>query len=225
MQNPIGHLDEGRAAFRDESRHELRAGPVRHVKRAAVRVENAGRTLDDQPVKIVRPDDIAKSFTEAVEEIEDEVFLDLNFFLRAFELPDAPALALIGDEPADERGDEQPEEKKTHGAEAALLCWALLMEVVLEVFENVFESGEIFRRRLTERLVRRQHRPGLLALLLLRFRLARRAIFFERPALRSGRAIRLNVENLVEPEAGEKFMAALAATNDVEPPLAEFFQA
>ncbi len=93
-------------------------------------IENADRTLDDQPMEIVRPDDVAKGFAEAMEKIEDEIFLDLDFLLRALELQDAPARALISDGPADQRGDEQPEEKKTHEAAAVLVGRALLMEVL-----------------------------------------------------------------------------------------------
>ena len=44
-------------------------------------------------------------------------------------------------------------------------------------------------------------------------------------ALRRRRAIRLNVEDLIEPEAGKQFAAALAAMNHVKMPVAEFLQA
>ena len=97
-----------------------RPGAIGQIKRAAVRIENADRTFDDQAMQIMRPDDIAKGFAEAVEEIENEIFLDLDFLVRALEAADAPALPLISEQPADERGDEQPEEKKTHGSEAEI---------------------------------------------------------------------------------------------------------
>jgi hypothetical protein len=49
---------------------------------------------------------------------------------------------LIGNEPAEKRGNKQPEEKKTHEAEAGLLLRrALVPEVLLEVFEDVLEPG------------------------------------------------------------------------------------
>ena len=93
-------------------------------------------------MQIVRPNDIAKGFAETVKEIENEIFFDLNFFIRALEHPDAPALPLIGNEPAEKRGNKQPEEEKTHEAEAGLLLRrALVPEVLLEVFENVLEPG------------------------------------------------------------------------------------
>ena len=82
---------------------KLVPGAIREVKRAAMRIENADRAFDDQAMQIVRPDDVAKGFAEAVEEIEDEVFLDLDFLLRALELANPPALPLIGEKPADER--------------------------------------------------------------------------------------------------------------------------
>ena len=43
-------------------------------------------------------------------------------------------------------------------------------------------------------------------------------------ALRSNRAIGLNIENLIESEAGKKFVAPSAAMNDVKMSLAKFFQ-
>src|SRR5207237_6909449 len=115
-------------------------------KRRAVSVENASGTFDNQPVQIVRPDNISKGFAQTVEKIEDEIFFDLDLLFRALELANPPALPLISDQPPDERDDKQPKEEKAHGAEIGLLRWALVMEVLLEIFENVFESVEIFRR-------------------------------------------------------------------------------
>ena len=103
LQNAGGHFDQRRTAFGKESRLQHRAGAIGQIKRAAVRIEDAHRAFDDQAMQIMRPDDVAKSFAEAVEEIENETFLDLDFLVRAFEPADAPALPLIGQEPADER--------------------------------------------------------------------------------------------------------------------------
>ena len=99
---------------------KLRPGAIGQVKRATVRIEDADRAFDDQAMQIMRPNDIAKGFAEAVEEIEDEIFLDLDFFVRAFEAADAPALPLISQQPADERSDEQPEKKKAHGSRSEI---------------------------------------------------------------------------------------------------------
>ena len=89
----LGHFDQRRTTFRKKAGASLRAGAIGHVKRAAMRIENAGRAFDDQAVQIVRPDRFAKGFAEAVQEIEDERFLDLDFLLRALELADAPVVA------------------------------------------------------------------------------------------------------------------------------------
>jgi hypothetical protein len=142
LQNAIGHIDKRRATLGKKSRHQFGAGAIDQVKRAAVGVENADATLDNQTVEIVRANDIVEGLAESVQEIEDEIFFDLNFFVRALEHPDAPALPLIGNEPAEKRGNKQPEEKKTHEAEAGLLLRrALVPEVLLEVFEDVLEAG------------------------------------------------------------------------------------
>ena len=111
-------------------------------------------------MQIMGPNNVPKSFSEAVKEIKNEAFLDLDFLLRAFQQTNAPTLPLIGKKPAQKRGDKEPKEKKTHGAEASLLR-ALVLEVLLEVFENVFKTSQILRRRLAKGLVGLQHRSGL----------------------------------------------------------------
>ena len=77
-----------------------------------MRIENPHRAFDDEPVKIMRPDDVAKRFAKAVEEIENEAFLDLDFLFRALEPTNPPALSLIGKEPAEKRGDKQPKREE-----------------------------------------------------------------------------------------------------------------
>jgi hypothetical protein len=109
----------------------------------------------------VRPNDITKRFAKAMEEIENQILFDLDFFVGTLEPANAPALPLISQKPADERSDEQPEKKKTHGSEARLLRRAFVLEVLFEIVKDVLEASEIIRRRLAERLVRLQHRPGL----------------------------------------------------------------
>ncbi len=46
-----------------------------------MRVENADRTLHNQPMEIMGPNNIAKGFPKAVKKIKDEAFLDLDFLV------------------------------------------------------------------------------------------------------------------------------------------------
>ena len=81
-------------------------------------------------VKLMRPNDIAEGFAEAVQKIEDKVFFDLNFFLGPFDLPNATLLAKVSGEPRGERRHQQPEEKKTHETEARLFRCGPVLEVL-----------------------------------------------------------------------------------------------
>ena len=56
------------------------------VKRAAMRIENACRAFDDQPVQIGRADRLGEGRAEAVEEIEDQRLLDLDLLVRPLQL-------------------------------------------------------------------------------------------------------------------------------------------
>src|SRR5690242_4309737 len=115
-------------------------------------------------MQVMGPNHIAKGFAEAVEKIENEIFLDLNGFVGTLKGADAPTRALISEQPAEKRSDKQPKEKKTHGAEAGLLRWALVSKILLEIFENILEAGDIFRLRFAERFVCLEHRGRLFAL-------------------------------------------------------------
>ena len=94
------------------------------------------------------------------------------------------------------------------------------MQVLLQIIQDVFEPGKILRHGITERLVRIEHvgvdllflvGPGAIYLLAL-----------ELLALGGGASVRMNVEDLVEPETGEKIAAALATMDHVEMPVALF---
>src|SRR3954447_12748782 len=100
LENMDRDFDEGRATLRDKRRRELTAGAFHHVKRSALRVQNPGSTFDDQPMQIGRANRFCEGFTEPVEKIEDESFLDLDFFLRALQLPNPDALLPPGEGPA-----------------------------------------------------------------------------------------------------------------------------
>ncbi len=56
MQDFRRKFDQRRATIGNKCGRELRAAALDHVKRPAIRIENARGTLDDQPVQIGRPD-------------------------------------------------------------------------------------------------------------------------------------------------------------------------
>src|SRR4030095_12155896 len=100
--------------------------------------------------------------------------------------------------------------------EANLLLYRVVVKVLLEVLENVFEPQNVFRRCFTQRFMSFQHFPGLLFFCHLRGR--------ERVAFRSARAVGGNLEKLVETEAREQLPAAFAAMHHLQVSLAEFLQ-
>ncbi len=107
LENVCWNFNERRAAFGNERRRQLRTGSVGQVKRAAVRVENTRRTFDNQSMQAVGPDRFAEGFPKSVQKIEDERFLDLNFFFRAFQCPNPPGLPLRGINPPRDRREQQ----------------------------------------------------------------------------------------------------------------------
>jgi hypothetical protein len=98
--------------------------------------------------------------------------------------------------------------------EAKLLLYWVVVKVLLEVLENVFEPQNIFRRRFTQRFVSGQHFPGLLRL--------PHSRGCERIAFRGAGAVAGNLEKLIETEAREQLPTAFAAMHDPQVPLAEF---
>jgi hypothetical protein len=75
-------------------------------------VENPDRTFDDQPMQIVRSNDIAEGFAQTMKKIEDQIFLDLDCFIRALEGADLPTLTLIGEQPATSAATSSPKKRK-----------------------------------------------------------------------------------------------------------------
>lgn len=164
LQNALGDIDERRTTAGKKRRHQPHPAAINEIERTAVGIENADRTFDDQPMQIVWPNDIAKGFPEPMEKIENQIFLDLNGFVRTLEGADAPTRALVGEQPAEKRSDKQPEEKKTHGAEARLLRRALVPKILFQIFEDILEAGNIFRLRFAEGFVCLKHRGRLFTL-------------------------------------------------------------
>ena len=99
---------------------------------------------------------------------------------------------------------------------ANLLLYRVVVKVLLEVVENVFEPQKIFRRRFTQRFVSCQHFLGLL--------------FFSQgfggqcAAFRSPRAVAGDLKKLIETKAGKQLAAAFAAMHHPKMSLSKFFQ-
>src|SRR5437763_11182761 len=74
-------------------------------------IENPCRSLDDQPMQIMRPDRFTKSFPQPVQEIENESFLDLDFFFRSLERVNFTSLPKRGESPTQNRQAQGREEK------------------------------------------------------------------------------------------------------------------
>ena len=82
-------------------------------------------------MKIRRADRFTKCFAQAVKEIENQCFLDLDGFLRAFQLPNAAPLAHFDIDQTAQARDQQPEEKEwPHEQLARLFPRCRLMEVL-----------------------------------------------------------------------------------------------
>src|SRR5205814_8759120 len=147
-------------------------------------------------MQIRRPDRFGKRFPEPVEKIEDERFLDLNFFLRAFELANANALPPPGEGPGRERRDEQAEENDwPHAPRRKSVRRRLVVEVLFQIIEDVFETREVLRCGFTERFVRMEH-VGV-DLLLFFGRRSAGLVALKQLALRSSGAVAVTVENLI----------------------------
>jgi hypothetical protein len=82
-------------------------------------------------VQLLRPNGLSKGFAETVQKIENKCFLDLNFFMRAFQLSNPPYLKPSGNNPSGDRREKQSEKKsRPHHARASLLQRRLVMKVL-----------------------------------------------------------------------------------------------
>src|SRR5205809_7420612 len=89
---------------------------------------------------------------------------------------------------------------------ANLLLYRVVVKVLLEVIENVFETQKIFRHRFTERFVSCQHFLGLL--------LFSRGFGSKRVAFRRARAVAGDLEKLIETKDGRHLAALFAALDN-----------
>src|SRR5207248_6959098 len=97
---------------------------------------------------------------------------------------------------------------------ANLLLYRVVVKVLLEVFENVFEPQKIVGHRFTQRFVSCQHFLGLLFF--------SQRFASKRVAFRSARAVAGDLEKLIETKAGKQLAAAFAAMHHTEMPLSKF---
>ena len=94
-------------------------------------IQDARGSLDNEPVKVVRPDRFAKRFAKSMQEIEDERFLDQDLFLGTFELANPATQKMRGDDPPAERRDEQCNQKSRPHQWANLFRCRLVMQILL----------------------------------------------------------------------------------------------
>ncbi len=94
------------------------------------------------------------------------------------------------------------------------------MEVLLEVVDYIFKSGDILRRRGAKRFVRVYHLPRAFMLFLLR---ALAFVSSERSALWRARTVRMNAKNLIETKPAQKVAAARTATHNMEMSVTQLF--
>src|SRR5207249_10407247 len=99
---------------------------------------------------------------------------------------------------------------------ANLLLYRVVVKVLLEVLENVFEPQKIFRRRFTQRFVSCQHFLGLL-------------FFFQgfggkRAAFRSARAVDGDLKKLIQTKAGKQLTAAFVTIHQSKVSMPNFLQ-
>ena len=99
MQDMARHQHQRRTTLGKKCRHQFVAAAIGQIKRAAMGIENPRRSLDNQPVQIVRPDRFTEGFPQPVQEIEDEGFFDLDLFLRPLESMNFASLPKGGESP------------------------------------------------------------------------------------------------------------------------------
>src|SRR5204862_8299216 len=142
-----------------------------------------------------------------------------NFFLRMFQPANASALSHQRINPRSQTHDQQPEENGwPHEVVASLLPRCRLMQVLFKIIENVFEPGNIFWRCFAQSFMRFQHRFGLFSFLSVG---AVEHVLLHLLACRSGRTVRPDLENLIEPKPGKKLATAIAAMNNMKMTLAQ----
>src|SRR5262249_3357230 len=123
--------DQRRTAFGNKCWSKFLARSIGHVKRAAVRVENARSAFDDEPMQFLRPNGLSEGFAKTVQKIENKRFFDLNFFMRPFQTSNAPYLETSSHNPSSDGRNKQSEKKsRPHHARASLLRRRLVMKVL-----------------------------------------------------------------------------------------------
>src|SRR5207249_10427793 len=97
------------------------------------RVQHPSRASNNLTVQSCRPDRFGKCFSQPVQKIEDERFLDLNLFLGALELANPVALPLPSDKPARETRSQQPKKNnRPHAPRAGLIRRRPVVEILFQ---------------------------------------------------------------------------------------------
>src|ERR1041384_4351993 len=125
------NINQRRTTFGDKSRRKFRASATSHIKRSAVRVQNARSALDNKPVQFLGPDGLPKGFAEAMQKIENQRFLDLDLLVRTLQDSNPPRLEIGAKNPSANRRNKESEEKsRPHRAMASLLQRRFVMKVL-----------------------------------------------------------------------------------------------
>src|SRR5258708_30161886 len=76
-----------------------------------MRVQNPRSALDNEPVQFLRSNGFPEGFAEAMQEIENERFLDLDLLVRTLQRANPPCLEVRSNYPSANRREKQSEEK------------------------------------------------------------------------------------------------------------------
>jgi len=131
LQNMRWNVHQRRTTFGDEGWRKFCSASVGQIKCAALGIEDARRSFNNQAMQIRWSNCLAKSLAQSVKEIEDERLFYLNFFLRTLESPNASPLSHQRIDPRGQACDQQPEKNGwPHEIVASLLPRRRLMEVL-----------------------------------------------------------------------------------------------
>src|SRR5436190_22652258 len=131
LQNIWRNIDQRWAPLGDKGWCKLASRAIGQIKRAAMGIENAGCSFDDESVQFLGSNGFTEGFAEPVQEINNQAFFDLNFLVGAFQPSNSQGLVVCGDNPPGDRRQKQSEEKsRPHDGRASLLRGRLVMKVL-----------------------------------------------------------------------------------------------
>lgn len=177
-------------------------------------VEDADGILDDDPVEFVGCGVAGKSLAEAVEEVENAAFLELDLLAGLPKSGDLFALRPVDNVKADRKeGYKAKKEFRPHFIPPLFR----MMQVLFEILQDILELGQVRGVRIHQRLVRLDHRIHLL------LAVGIRAVVVQGDG-GPGAAGGLGIEGkkLVEAEVAEEVAVSLVQVDDVKVALSEF---